>query len=152
MLEMLWQLGVFSAVLIFGIKIGMAMGFANITKKQVLLISLINVISIISLSKLCEPYIDTLYQIINQYSYYLFGIMAIIILLTGIHTVREWKLTQKTHASLTCLALVVPCPCCIAAVVGSIIVVAPIMGLSSVLLGSISAFLLMFIIVLFYFL
>ena len=149
---MLWQLGVFSAVLIFGIKIGMAMGFANITKKQVLLISLINVISIIALSKLCEPYIDTLYQIINQYSYYLFGIMAIIILLTGIHTVREWKLTQKTHASLTCLALVVPCPCCIAAVVGSIIVVAPIIGLSSVLLGSISAFLLMFIIVLFYFL
>lgn len=150
MLEMLWQLGVFSAVLVFGIKIGMAMGFAGITKKQVALISLINAIAIVVLSILCEPHVDTLYQIINQYSFILFGLMAIIILVTGIHTVREWKLTQKTHASATCLALVVPCPCCIAAVIGSIIIVAPVIGFSSVLLGSFSAFLLMMVIVIFY--
>ena len=33
MLELLWQLGILSAVLVFGVKIGLAMGFANISKK-----------------------------------------------------------------------------------------------------------------------
>ncbi|AWX32966.1 DUF2162 domain-containing protein [Methanosphaera sp. BMS] len=150
MLEMLWQLGVLSAVLIFGVKIGMAMGFAGLTKKQVLLISLINAISIIILSKLCEPYTDQLYQVINQYSYVLFGLMAIIILITGIHTVKEWKINHKSHATATCLALVVPCPCCIAAIIGSIIIVAPIISISTVLLGSLSAFLLVLTIVIVY--
>ncbi|MBE6487193.1 MAG: transporter [Methanosphaera stadtmanae] len=152
MLEMLWQLGILSAVLIFGIKIGMAMGFAGITKKQVLLISLINAISIIILSVLCEPYTDSLYQIINQYSYVLFGLMAIIIFITGIKTIKDWKSNQKDHATATCLALIVPCPCCIAAILGSIIIIAPIISISTLLLGSLSAFLLMLVIVIFYFL
>ncbi|RAP49322.1 MAG: hypothetical protein BZ133_08140 [Methanosphaera sp. SHI613] len=152
MLEMLWQFGILSAVLVFGVKIGMAMGFANLTKKQVLIISLINAISIIVLSKLCEPYTDLLYQIINQYSYVLFGLMAIIIFITGVKTVRDWKLDQKTHASATCLALIVPCPCCIAAIIGTIIITAPMMSISTLLLGNISAFLLILVIILFYFL
>ncbi|RAP51909.1 MAG: hypothetical protein BZ137_09485 [Methanosphaera sp. rholeuAM130] len=150
MIEMLWQLGVFSAVMIFGIKIGMAMGFAGITKKQVLLISIVNAVCIVLLSFICEPYVDFLYQMINRYSYFLFGLMAIIILLTGLHTIKDWKMNRRNHASATCMALIVPCPCCIAAVIGSIIIVAPIVSLSSVLLGSLSAFLLVLVIVVFY--
>lgn len=150
MIEMLWQLGVFSAVMIFGIKIGMAMGFAGITRKQVLLISIVNAVCIILLSFICEPYVDFLYQMINRYSYFLFGLMAIIILLTGLHTIKDWKMNRRNHASATCMALIVPCPCCIAAVIGSIIIVAPIVSLSSVLLGSLSAFLLVLVIVVFY--
>ena len=152
MLDMLWQLGVLSAVIIFGVKIGMAMGFAGLTKKQVLLIASINAICIIILSKLCEPYTDLLYQVINQYSYILFGIMAIIILITGIHTVKEWKTNHKSHATATCMALVVPCPCCIAAILGSIIISAPIISLSTLLLGTLSALLLVLVMVVVYFL
>ena len=33
MLELLWQIGILSTVLIFGIKIGLAMGFAGLSKK-----------------------------------------------------------------------------------------------------------------------
>ncbi|RAP48648.1 MAG: hypothetical protein BZ136_04650 [Methanosphaera sp. rholeuAM74] len=150
MLETLWQLGVFSAVLVFGVKIGLAMGFAGLTKKQMALITTINGICIIVLSKLCEPYVDLLYNSIYSYSSIIFGLMAVIILLTGIHTVHDWKQTHKNHATATSLALIVPCPCCIGAVVGSIIVVAPIVSISSVFLGTISATLLMILIVVFY--
>lgn len=150
MLEMLWQLGIFSAVLIFGVKIGMAMGFAGITKKQVLLISLINAVCIIILSILCEPYTDLLYQMITQYSFFLFGLMAVIIFITGVHTIKEWKANQKNHTSATCMALIVPCPCCIAAIIGTIIISAPIVSVSTLFLGSLSSFLLVLVIVIFY--
>ena len=150
MLEMLWQLGILSAILVFGVKIGMAMGFAGLSKKQVAIITLINGICIIVLSKLCEPYMDTLYRVIYQYSSLIFGLMAVIILLTGLHTIREWKITKKTCANVTSLALIVPCPCCIGAVVGSVIVVAPMVSVSTLFLGSFSSVFLMITIVVFY--
>jgi predicted transporter len=46
----------------------------------------------------------------------------------------------------------VPCPCCIAAIIGTIIITAPMMSISTLLLGNISAFLLILVIILFYFL
>ena len=38
MLEQFWQYGILAAVLIFGLKIGLALGFSGIEKKKVLLI------------------------------------------------------------------------------------------------------------------
>jgi predicted transporter len=34
MMELLWKLGILSLVMVFGIKIGMAMGFAGLTKEN----------------------------------------------------------------------------------------------------------------------
>ncbi len=33
MLELLWQMGILAAVLVFGVKIGLATGFAGLSKK-----------------------------------------------------------------------------------------------------------------------
>jgi len=40
MIGLLWQLGIPSAVLIFGVKIGLAMGFSGLSKKVGVLIAL----------------------------------------------------------------------------------------------------------------
>jgi len=146
LLESLWQFGIISAVAVFGVKIGLAMGFANLSKKQVFLITAINGISIIVLSMLCEPYINFLYQIVYQYSSILFGLMAIIIFVTGYHTIMDWNKTHENHAKATCMAMVVPCPCCIGAVVGSVIIVAPMISVTTLFLGTYSAVILMVLI------
>ena len=141
-----------SVIIVFGIKIGLAMGFANLKKSYALILTLSTGFSIIALSLICQPYIDLIYQIVTQYSNLLFGIMSIIIFYAGFDTIKEWKQNHKNHSSSTSLAMVVPCPCCVAAVIGSIIVVSPMIGVSAAIVGSYSGIILMLLIVFFYFL
>ena len=151
-IESLWRFGVLSVIIVFGIKIGLAMGFANLKKSYALILTLSTGFSIIALSLICQPYIDLIYQIVTQYSNLLFGIMSIIIFYAGFDTIKEWKQNHKNHSSSTSLAMVVPCPCCVAAVIGSIIVVSPMIGVSAAIVGSYSGIILMLLIVFFYFL
>ncbi len=39
MLELLWQMGILSAILVFGVKIGLASGFAGLSKKAAVAVS-----------------------------------------------------------------------------------------------------------------
>lgn len=151
-LEQFWQYGILAAVLIFGIKIGLALGFSGIKRKTVIYILIGYAIGLITLSYLCQPFSSIIYDIVYGYSSAIFAVIAIIIVLTGFKTIYDWQVTGKDVGSATCMAVVAPCPCCFGAILASVILVAPVAGVSSVVLGSFSAIALVAVMGLTYFL
>ncbi len=141
----MWQFGIIAAVVIFGIKIGLAMGFAGIKHKTGALIILGYGVGLTTLSLICQPYTNQIYQLVYGYSSAIFAVIAFIILITGFETVRQWKQTGRDYGTATCMAMVAPCPCCFGAILASIILVSPAMGLTSILLGVYSSLGLMLI-------
>lgn len=150
MIELLWKLGVLSAVLVFGVKIGLAMGFAGLSKKTAALITLGYGGGILLLSKLAEGYTDVLYKVIYDYNFAIFLLMAVVIAYAGFHTIKEWKKNKKNHAKASCMAMIAPCPCCFGAVIAAIILVSPVIGASSFVIGKYAALFLAITIGIFY--
>lgn len=151
MLELLWQVGILSTVLIFGVKIGLAMGFAGISKKVGIAIAAGYGIGVLILSSITAGYANLLYKVVYDYNFILFSLMALIIAYAGLLTIREWKVHHKNHAKATCAAMIAPCPCCFGAVVVAIVLISPIIGVSSAAIGQYAAIFLSLTIVLFYF-
>lgn len=150
MIELLWKLGVLSAVLVFGVKIGLAMGFAGLSKKTAALITIGYGGGILLLSKLAEGYTDVLYKVIYDYNFAIFLVMAVVIAYAGFHTIKEWKRNKKNHAKASCMAMIAPCPCCFGAVIAAIILVSPVIGASSFVIGKYAALFLAITIGIFY--
>ena len=151
MLELLWQLGILSTVLIFGIKIGLAIGFAGLSKKVGVIIAASYGIGTLELASIISGYANLLYKVVYDYNFVLFSLMALIISYAGLITIREWKVHHKNHAKATCAAMIAPCPCCFGAVVVAIVLISPIIGVSSATIGQYAALLLSLTIVVFYF-
>ena len=139
MLEQFWQYGILAAVLVFGVKIGLALGFSGIRRKTIGLILAGYAIGLILLSYICQPYTQQVYDIVYGYSGAIFAVIAGIIVITGFKTIYDWKVTGKDVGSATCMAVVAPCPCCFGAILASVILVAPVAGVSTIYLGSFSA-------------
>lgn len=135
MLELLWKLGVLTAVLVFGVKIGLAMGFANLSKKLAALIAVGYGVGILILTKITEGYADVLQKIVYDYNFIIFVLMAVIIFYAGFHTVKEWKIHKRNKAKASCMAMVAPCPCCFGAILATIILVSPLIGISTFSIG-----------------
>ncbi len=151
MLELLWQLGILSAVLVFGIKIGLAMGFANISKKTAVAIAAGYGAGIFILASLLTGYTDIVYKIFYEYNFVIFLLMSIVISYAGFHTIREWKVNHKNHAKASCAAMIAPCPCCFGAIVTATVIASPLMGVSTAAIGQYAAVFLSLIIVVIYF-
>lgn len=139
MLEQFLQYGILAAVLVFGVKIGLALGFSGIERKKVGLILIGYAVGLILLSYICQPYTQQVYDIVYGYSGAIFAVIAAVIVITGFKTIYDWQVTEKDTGSATCMAVVAPCPCCFGAILASVILVSPIAGVSSVTLGSFSA-------------
>ena len=150
MLELLWQMGILSAVLVFGVKIGLASGFAGLSKKAATAIAIGYGIGILILSAMISGYTDIIYKIIYDYNFVIFLVMAVVIIYAGFHTIKEWKVHQKNHASATCMAMIAPCPCCFGAVIAAIILASPFIGASSLAIGKYAALFLTLTILIFY--
>lgn len=139
MLDQFLQYGILAAVLVFGVKIGLALGFSGIKRKTVGFILLGYAIGLILLSYICQPYTQQVYDIVYGYSGAIFAVIAMIIVITGFKTIYDWQVTEKDVGSATCMAVVAPCPCCFGAILASVILVSPVAGVSTVTLGSFSA-------------
>lgn len=139
MLEQFLQYGILAAILVFGVKIGLALGFSGIKRKTVGLILLGYAVGLILLSYICQPYTQQVYDLVYGYSGAIFAVIAFIIVITGFKTIYDWKVTQKDVGSATCMAVVAPCPCCFGAILASVILVAPVAGVSTVTLGALSS-------------
>lgn len=139
MLEQFWQYGILAAVLVFGVKIGLALGFSGIRRKTIGLILAGYAIGLVLLSYICQPFTQQVYDIVYGYSGAIFAVIALIIVITGFKTIYDWKVTGKDVGSATCMAVVAPCPCCFGAILASVILVAPVAGVSTITLGSFSA-------------
>ena len=139
MLDLLWQLGILSAVLVFGVKIGLAMGFSGLSKKVSVLIAVGYGLGIFLLSTVITGESNVIYRFINDYNFALFSVMSVVIIYAGLHTIREWKVNHKNHAKATSVAMMAPFPCCFAAVLAAIVLASPIIGASTAAIGQYAA-------------
>lgn len=128
-INILWQVGILSAVLIFGVKLGLATGLANMSKKYLALVSIGYGGGVLILTEISSFYTEQITDLIYAYNFEFFLIMAVIMILAGIFTIREYKVFEKNTTAATCMAVVAPCPCCFGSIIVSILLVAPTVGL-----------------------
>ena len=150
-ISLLWQLGILSAVLIFGIKLGLATGLANMSKRYLALVSIGYGAGVLILTQIASFYTTQITDLIYTYNFEFFLIMAVIMILAGIFTIREYKVFERNTTAATCMAIVAPCPCCFGSILVSILLVAPTVGLGLMNLSVIVASALVLTIVLTYF-
>jgi len=131
MMSVLWQVGIFASVLVFGIKIGLASGLANLSKKLFAIICIAYGGGVVLISAIASLYADQLIQAIYGYNTIFYIIMASIMIIAGLFTIREWKIHDKNTSTATSLAIIAPCPCCFGSIIASVLVVAPTIGVSS---------------------
>ncbi len=139
MLEQFWQYGILAGVLVFGVKVGLCLGFSGMRTRSVAAIFAAYFVALVGLSYILEPYTQEVYSFVYNYSSSIFAVIAIIIFLTGIKTIYDWRVTGSDVGTTTCMAVVAPCPCCFGAILSLVIIVAPMASVSSVEMGSISA-------------
>ncbi|WP_067041801.1 DUF2162 domain-containing protein [Methanobrevibacter sp. YE315] len=131
MMSVLWQVGIFASVLVFGVKIGLASGLANLPKKLFAVICIAYGGGVVIISAIASLFADQLIQAIYSYNSIFYIIMASIMIVAGLFTIREWKIHDKNTSTATSLAIIAPCPCCFGSIIASVLVVAPTIGVSS---------------------
>ena len=119
------------SVLVFGVKIGLASGLANLSKKLFALICIAYGGGVVLISAIASLYADQLIQAIYGYNTIFYIIMASIMIIAGLFTIREWKIHDKNTSTATSLAIIAPCPCCFGSIIASVLIVAPTIGVSS---------------------
>ena len=144
-INILWQLGILSAVLIFGIKLGLATGLANMSRKYLALVSIGYGGGVLILTEISSYFTEQITDLIYTYNFEFFLIMALIMILAGIFTIREYKVFEKNTTAATCMAVVAPCPCCFGSIIVSIMLVAGALVLTIVLTYFASNYLVKFI-------
>lgn len=150
-INILWQLGILSAVLIFGIKLGLATGLANMSRRYLALVSIGYGGGVLILTEISSYFTQQITDLIYTYNFEFFLIMALIMILAGIFTIREYKVFERNTTAATCMAVVAPCPCCFGSIIVSIMLVAPTVGLGLMDLSLVVAGALVLTIVLTYF-
>ena len=150
-INILWQVGILSAVLIFGIKLGLATGLANMSKRYLALVTIGYGGGVLILTEISSFFTQQITDLIYTYNFEFFLIMAAIMILAGIFTIREYKVFEKNTTAATCMAVVAPCPCCFGSIIVSIMLVAPSVGLGLMDLSFVVAGALMLTIVLTYY-
>ena len=139
MMNVLWQVGIFASVLVFGIKIGLATGLANLSKKLFAVICILYGGGVIAISAVASLFADQLVQAIYSYNSIFYIIMASIMIIAGLFTIREWKIHDKNTSTATSLAIIAPCPCCFGSIIASVLIVAPTIGVTSLNLSGYAA-------------
>lgn len=150
-LSALWQLGVFAAVILFGTKLGIASGLANLSKRNLALLCLAYGGGIMLLSAIASLYTKQMTEIINSYNSIIYLIMAIIMIFSGIYTIKEWKKHENNTMRTTRMILVAPCPCYFGSILASIIMAAPTIGLGAFSLSQYVAIAMVLVILIGYF-
>lgn len=151
LLSALWQVGVFAAVILFGMKLGIASGLANLSKKNLALLALGYGGGIMILSAIASFYTSQITEIINTYNSIIYLVMAVIMIISGIYTIKEWKRHEHNTMRTTRMILVAPCPCYFGSILASIIMAAPTVGLGAFSLSQYVAVAMVLVIVTGYF-
>jgi predicted transporter len=151
MMSVLWQFGILAAILVFGIKVGLASGLANLSKKLLAIICVGYGGGVLLISAVASLYAEQLTQAIYSYNTIFYIIMALIMIIAGLITIREWKVHDHNTSTATSLAVIAPCPCCFGSIVASILIVAPTIGVGAFYLSWFAAAALVAVIIIAYF-
>jgi predicted transporter len=106
---------------------------------------------VLILTEIASFFTTEITDLIYTYNFEFFLIMAVIMILAGIFTIREYKVFERNTTAATCMAIVAPCPCCFGSILVSILLVAPTIGLGLMNLSLIVALALVLTIVVTYF-
>lgn len=151
MMSVLWQFGIIAAILVFGIKVGLASGLANLSKKLLALICIGYGGGVLIISAVASLYAEQITQAIYSYNSIFYMIMALIMIIAGLITIREYKVHDHNTSTATSLAVIAPCPCCFGSIVASILIVAPTIGVGAFYLSWFAAATLVAVIIITYF-
>ncbi|MGF7117308.1 DUF2162 domain-containing protein [Methanobacterium oryzae] len=151
MLALLGQLGILLTILVFAVIIGLVMGFAGLSKKVAVTMAVGYGAGIFILTFLVSRYWDTVYKVVYEYNFIIFLVMAVVIIYTGFHTIREWKIHRKNHVKASFTVMISSHLCCLGAVMTGIILVSPFIEISIATIGQYAAVLLSLAIIIFYF-
>ena len=121
--------GILLSFFIFGIKLGLATGLANMSKRYLAMVTIGYGGGVLILTEISSFFTTQITDLIYTYNFEFFLIMAVIMILAGIFTIREYKVFEKNTTAATCMAVVAPCPCCFGSIIVSIMLVAPTVGL-----------------------
>ena len=127
-LSILMQVGILSAVLVFGIKVGLASGLSNISKKYLAGVCIGYGAGVLILSKVASYYTSQLTNLIYTYNSGFFIIMAAIMIVAGVLTIREYKVHNKNTSTA-------PCPCCFGVIIATILLLAPTVSIGVFILS-----------------
>ena len=75
-INILWQLGILSAVLIFGIKLGLATGLANMSKKYLAMVSIGYGGGVLVLTEISSFYTTQITDLIYSYNFEFFLLLG----------------------------------------------------------------------------
>jgi predicted transporter len=151
MLNLLWQIGLLSVVLVFGIIIGLSSGFMRLSKKVVACLAIGYGGTILILTFFIARYVDTVHKIVYDYNFAIFLVIGIVIICAGFYTIREWKLHRITNANINSVAMTVTYPCFIVSIIAVIVLASSVIGVSTSLIGQYAALFLTITILAFYF-
>jgi predicted transporter len=129
----------------------LATGLANMSKKYLALVSIGYGGGVLILTEISSFFTEEITNLIYTYNFEFFLIMAAIMILAGIFTIREYKVFERNTTAATCMAVIAPCPCCFGSIIVSIMLVAPTVGLGLMDLSLVVAGALVLTIVLTYF-
>lgn len=130
-MNMMWQFGILAAVLVFGVKIGLASGMANLSKKLFAIICICYGVGVLIISSIASMFSDQIVTAIYSYNTLFYIAMATVMIVAGLLTIREWKVHGKNTSKATSMAIIAPCPCCFGSIVASILIVGPAIGMGS---------------------
>ncbi|MGN1362272.1 MAG: DUF2162 domain-containing protein [Methanobrevibacter sp.] len=150
-MSVLLQFGILAAVLVFGVKVGLASGLSHMPKKWLALVDLLYFGGIMVISYICQPFATQITSIVYGFNTWFYLIMACIMIGAGILTIREFKVHGKDTAKPAAIAIIAPCPCCFGAIIASILIVTPMVGISMMNLSWLVALALVAVITITYF-
>ena len=150
-MAILLQFGILAAVLVFGVKVGLASGLAHMPKKWLALIDILYFAGIMVISYICQPSSEQITSWIYGFNTWFYLIMACIMIGAGVLTIREYKTQGKDTSRPAAIAIIAPCPCCFGAIIASILIVTPMVGMSMMNLSWMVALALVIVITLTYF-
>ena len=103
------------------------------------------------LSAIASFYTSQMTEIINNYNSIIYLVMAIIMIFSGIYTIKEWKKHERNTMRTTRMILIAPCPCYFGSILASIIMAAPTVGLGAFSLSQYVALAMVLVILIGYF-
>lgn len=113
MADLLWICVIISLVLLLGINIGLTMGLTRFSRGKVLAISVLYGAVLLTLSMVVN-YTNFLYDITNEYIPYIIGIIGILTVINGIHTIIRWKKEKEEYGPFASVTTMIPSICCFA--------------------------------------
>jgi predicted transporter len=106
---------------------------------------------IMLLSAIASFYTSQMTEIINNYNSIIYLVMAIIMIFSGIYTIKEWKKHERNTMRTTRMILIAPCQCYFGSILASIIMAAPTVGLGAFSLSQYVALAMVLVILIGYF-